>query len=642
MFSKRKSSADHGPGLEEVVLRPRSVHRPPSPRRSSFHGSERQLSCEDQQQFSKERKPKYPTAPITHHRSASSRERPVTPTKNRNIPQPTYQKTFIAMLKGKDSRVKRRSQEFVECPSPLAQPMLHPRPTSTSLKHPCLPPKPTFYQPMHSNLSMGAQQLVHAGLNHHYEQLYHVEPIPPMKRETTRLYFGAQLPPVKHHHKKKEGQVNRSESLKEKQPRRKRTRENRKHSDPNIPTSKSGDVDADSSLIPDNSGSSSNSSLSPSLESPSHSLEHVSREGPVPAPALENDSDIECEADLPNWQKLVPSDEVKKLKPKQRKRQDTINELFHTERTHVRVLKVLKHLFQVPMSDAGLLSRQQLDLLFPNLDEMLDIHITFNQAMKKRRLEEPIVSRVGDVLINMFDGEQGDHFQQQAAEFVRSQFLALENLKQQQKRDQRLANFLQEQENNLVCRRLQLKDMLPAGFQRLSKYPLLIESLLGYTDSTAHPEEYEQLSRALERSKEILAYVNTAVQEAENSQRLHELQRKLDQSSLAKNKHGQVEELKGNLDLTKHKMIYEGTLTWRVAKGQKNIDLLVLLLDDFIVLLQKADDKYILKNHSIIKSAVKDENKLTHSPIIKYGPSMLFRAVATGKHWGSPEQCVIR
>lgn len=73
------------------------------------------------------------------------------------------------------------------------------------------------------------------------------------------------------------------------------------------------------------------------------------------------------------------------------------------------------------------------------------------------------------VFPSQFDGEQGDYFQQQAAEFVRSQFTALENLKQQQKRDQRLSNFLQEQENNPACRRLQLKDMLPAGFQRLSK-----------------------------------------------------------------------------------------------------------------------------------------------------------------------------
>ncbi|XP_071526476.1 uncharacterized protein [Panulirus ornatus] len=440
------------------------------------------------------------------------------------------------------------------------------------------------------------------------------------------------LPTAKHslqQPKKKSGTpVNRSESLKEKQHGRKRTRESRKHSDPNIPTSKSGDVDAESSHNFGTSGSSSNSSLSHSLESPSTSLEHVSRtDAPLPAPVLENDSDIEAEVDLPNWQKLVSEEEIKKLKPKERKRQETINELFHTERTHVRVLKVLKHLFQVPMTEAGLLPRDQLDILFPNMDQMLEIHTAFNQAMKKRRQEEPLVLRVGDLLINMFDGEQGDHFQQQAAEFLRTQFLALENLKQRQKRDQRLSSFLQEQENNPACRRLQLKDMLPAGFQRLSKYPLFMESLLAYTDSNTHPEEYEQISRALERAREILAYVNTAVQEAENSQRLSEIQRKLDQSSLAKNKHGHSDELKGNLDLTKHKLIYEGSLTWRIAKGQKNIDLLVLLLDEFIVLLQKADDKYILKNHS--KSLGRDDNKLTHSPIVKYGPSMLFRAVAT-------------
>lgn len=87
-----------------------------------------------------------------------------------------------------------------------------------------------------------------------------------------------------------------------------------------------------------------------------------------------------------------------------------------------------------------------------------------------------------------------------------------------------------------------------------------------------------------------------------------------------------------NLDLTKHHLIYAGNLTWRLAKGQKNIDLLVLLLEDAIVLLQRQDDKYILKNHSIIKNFTKDDNKLTHSPIIKYGPSMLFREVATGEY----------
>nr|XP_053640662.1 rho guanine nucleotide exchange factor 11-like [Cherax quadricarinatus] len=163
------------------------------------------------------------------------------------------------------------------------------------------------------------------------------------------------------------------------------------------------DVDTESGLIPGNSGSSSSSSLSHGLDSPSTSFEHVvSRtDAPLPAPVLENDSDIEAEVDLPNWQKLVSDEEIKKLKPKERKRQDTINELFHTERTHVRVLKVLKHLFQVPMTEAELLPKDQLDILFPNMDQMLEIHIVFNQAMKKRREEEPLVFRVGDLLIDM-------------------------------------------------------------------------------------------------------------------------------------------------------------------------------------------------------------------------------------------------
>lgn len=78
-----------------------------------------------------------------------------------------------------------------------------------------------------------------------------------------------------------------------------------------------------------------------------------------------------------------------------------VSELFHTERTHVRVLKVLKHLFHLPMLEAGILSKEQSEMLFPNIEQILEIHTTFNQAMKKRREEEPLVIRVGDLLVNM-------------------------------------------------------------------------------------------------------------------------------------------------------------------------------------------------------------------------------------------------
>lgn len=45
-----------------------------------------------------------------------------------------------------------------------------------------------------------------------------------------------------------------------------------------------------------------------------------------------------------------------------------------------------------------------------------------------------------------------------------------------------------------------------------------------------------------------------------------------------------------NLDLTRHKMLYEGALTWRISRA-KQIELHVVLLEDILVLLQKQDDK---------------------------------------------------
>ena len=47
-----------------------------------------------------------------------------------------------------------------------------------------------------------------------------------------------------------------------------------------------------------------------------------------------------------------------------------------------------------------LVSTELLNMLFPNLDQILEYHVLLNQAMKKRRKEESLVTRVGDILVN--------------------------------------------------------------------------------------------------------------------------------------------------------------------------------------------------------------------------------------------------
>lgn len=80
------------------------------------------------------------------------------------------------------------------------------------------------------------------------------------------------------------------------------------------------------------------------------------------------------------------------------------------------------------------------------------------------------------------------------------------------------------------------------------------------------------------------------------------------------------------MDLTKRKMIHEGPLVWKVNRD-KTIDLYTLLLEDILVLLQKQDDRLVLRCHSKILASTAD-SKHTFSPVIKLS-TVLVRQVAT-------------
>lgn len=81
-----------------------------------------------------------------------------------------------------------------------------------------------------------------------------------------------------------------------------------------------------------------------------------------------------------------------------------------------------------------------------------------------------------------------------------------------------------------------------SSFSRLTKYPLLFENLAKYTEEDT--EELVSILRAVERSREILNNVNQAVREAEDIQRLTEIQRRLDKSGFEKVEHPMAGEFK--------------------------------------------------------------------------------------------------
>ncbi|XP_027286171.1 rho guanine nucleotide exchange factor 1 isoform X7 [Cricetulus griseus] len=366
----------------------------------------------------------------------------------------------------------------------------------------------------------------------------------------------------------------------------------------------------------------------PSLEPlapPESTEENAETESPEPGDDGEpGRSGLELEPEEPpGWRELMPPDTLLSLPKSQVKRQEVISELLVTEAAHVRMLRVLHDLFYQPMADGGFFPLEELQNIFPSLDELIEVHSLFLDRLMKRRQESGyLIEEIGDVLLARFDGAEGSWFQKISSRFCSRQSFALEQLKVKQRKEPRFCAFVQEAESRPRCRRLQLKDMIPTEMQRLTKYPLLLQSI---GQNTEEPAEREKVELAAECCREILHHVNQAVRDMEDLLRLKDYQRRLDLTHLRQSSDPMLSEFK-NLDITKKKLIHEGPLTWRVTRD-KAVEVHVLLLDDLLLLLQRQDEKLLLKSHSRTLTPTPD-GKTMLRPVLRLTSAMT-REVAT-------------
>ncbi|XP_074786488.1 rho guanine nucleotide exchange factor 1 isoform X2 [Athene noctua] len=331
----------------------------------------------------------------------------------------------------------------------------------------------------------------------------------------------------------------------------------------------------------------------------------------------------ELELEPPAWRQLAPPHALLRLKKSEVKRQEVINELFLTEHAHVRMLRVLLEVFYQPMLREAFFDEQELSNIFPSLEDLVEVHTVFLDSLKKLREESSyVITEIGDVLLARFEGTEGSWFQKISARFCSRQSFALEQLKAKQRKDTRFSQFIQEAESQPRCRRLQLKDIIPTEMQRLTKYPLLLHNITKCTEAAGERAKVEQ---AAECCRQILNHVNQEVRDMENLMKLKDYQRRLDLSNLKQSTDPLLSEFK-NTDITKRNLVHEGPLTWRVTRD-KAVDVHVLLLDDLLVLLQRQEERLVLRCHSRTITPAPDGKQML-SPIIKLSSAMT-REVAT-------------
>ncbi|XP_053620775.1 uncharacterized protein RhoGEF2 isoform X2 [Plodia interpunctella] len=386
--------------------------------------------------------------------------------------------------------------------------------------------------------------------------------------------------------------VNRAESCRERDaPRRGK---HRNASDPNRLTAHNNHHVLHSDLEPSAATAPSGSSSSSSLSSRSNESNTVQAD----QHASQSDWSEEDEPLAAQWADSLPPhvlDSILSLSHTQRKRQEVIHELIVSEGSHVRWLKVLGGVFLRPLEiHPALLPPEELRALFPNLPGVRERHARLYADLKTIRAEAPShivpIRPLADALLNTL-GESG--YSACLARFCRGQRMALDSLRERRRKNKELHQFLASREQLPLCGRLQLRDLLACVWQRLTKYQLLLESVIKTVDESEgdSAEDIARLRRALDTAKDVLHSVDTAIRTAENEHRLRTIQNKLEVRVASSGP--EWEEVR-RLDLSQHSLRYEGELTMR-NDSNKKMSVLALMLEDCLVLLHREGDKFILK-----------------------------------------------
>lgn len=175
------------------------------------------------------------------------------------------------------------------------------------------------------------------------------------------------------------------------------------------------------------------------------------------------------------------------------KRLEVIRELIDTERTHTERLRCLDELFYRPLKTNNLMTSDQLRMVFSCHRTLYKIHrqiyrtlmsANHNQLMYAGAhvsMAEPLL---GSALLEIFEGDLKKRLERAACAFCACQSTNVELLNKLTRPATKVGEFLAQVTSQQMVGRLGIKDLLAACFQRLTKYPLLLEGLLKSTPRT--------------------------------------------------------------------------------------------------------------------------------------------------------------
>ncbi|NXR89934.1 ITSN2 protein, partial [Hypocryptadius cinnamomeus] len=259
------------------------------------------------------------------------------------------------------------------------------------------------------------------------------------------------------------------------------------------------------------------------------------------------------------------------MQPMERKRQGYIHELIQTEERYMDDLQLVVEVFQKPMADSGCLTEGEMGMIFVNWKELIMSNTKLLKALRVRKKtggEKMPVQMIGDIL-----AAELSHMQAYIR-FCSCQLNGASLLQQKTDEDADFKDYLKKLALDPRCKGMPLSSFLLKPMQRITRYPLLIKSILENTPEN-HPD-HSNLRLALERAEELCSQVNEGVREKENSDRLEWIQAHVQCEGLAE------QPVFNSLTncLGPRKLLHSGKL----YKAKSSKELYGFLFNDFLLL----------------------------------------------------------
>ncbi|NXY34936.1 MYOM protein, partial [Pomatorhinus ruficollis] len=206
--------------------------------------------------------------------------------------------------------------------------------------------------------------------------------------------------------------------------------------------------------------------------------------------------DLPVETDVQNCNQRR-ADLCEKCRKRRTERKESVLEFVNTEASYGEDLRIIKEEFYLPMQVAGLLSQEQLQGIFSNIQELIDLNESFLEILQEE-------------IDQAFDQHHAVHLH-----------LGLQHLPAEQPLFHPVflnpcRIFLNVSQNdNTALRRMNLRSFLMAPLQRVTKYPLLLSRIIKAT--TEYHPDHGSLREAKSRIESHLEHINMKTKQEGNT-----------------------------------------------------------------------------------------------------------------------------